>query len=400
MLKIGGFLGTSAIRQAQAAARLAAKNAAKAADDSAKAAAKAADNAAQRASKAADDYAEAAAKASAANADDATKAAAKRLKDISDNAASASARAAKESAKAADDAAKSAAKALDDIAEASLKNNSKILAWIAKNPKTTFAAAAAAVFGAVVYAEARKNFDKNNGAELTINKIAVVDIEKPNNLQIMYDPGIKILKGDTVSFKDNTKIFPTGLLDKEMDINSIASRNEINITIPILETKTLGTLLVNNKELIIIRMTILDKNSPDNLQIMFDPKTTISTDSVIKFIDNSAVTHNVIIKSIVSDTDIKVSIPTLEKPASLGTLILSTTMDAWLDQAAADTTKSVFNNPVTKALGAVASGIGSGLGSIFGGLFNMFGPIGKWILIAVAIFAIFFLIKLFMRIFK
>jgi hypothetical protein len=395
LLRLG--MGSS-LTQARQAAKIASQNAIKAADDAAKAAAKAAENAVARAAAAADDAAKAAAKAADNMADDATKAAAKRAQDIADDAAKAAANATKLSAKAADDAAKAAAKAADDAAEASLKNNSKILAWMAKNPKTTFGVAAAAVFGAVVYAEARKMFDKNNGAELTISKIAVVDKDKPTNLQIMFDPSIKILKGDTVSFRNDTKIFPSSVTEKDIDINSIASNSEINITIPVLETKTLGSLLVNDKQLIILRMTIIDKNSPDTLQIIFDQKTTITRTNVIKYKDPSDIEHSVRIKEIVSDTEIKVTISTLENPAPLGVLILETSMEACLNQASSNTTKSVFDNPVTNALGAVGSGVASGLGNVFGGLFSslfkMFGPATMWILIAIGLVLCIPIIKL------
>jgi hypothetical protein len=199
-----------------------AADAAKAADKAA-AAAKAADKAGDAAKKA-DDAADAAKKA------DAAANAAKKADDAAD------------AAKKADDAADAAKKA-DDVenAEKALQKNSKIVAWMKKNPGKTALAAAAAILGAVGLAYATKSFESNKDKQLGIIKMEPAG--SSSTVLITYNQDAVFVKNDKIEFSDSNMIPPHK--GDQFDVVQIINKTSITVNIPdIMVYATSGTIIL------------------------------------------------------------------------------------------------------------------------------------------------------------
>jgi hypothetical protein len=230
--------------KAAAAAKAADKagDAAKKADDAADAAKKA--DAAANAAKKADDAADAAKKAddaadAAKKADDAADAAKK-----ADDAADAAKKAddAADAAKKADNAGDAAKKA-DDVenAEKALQKNSKIVAWMKKNPGKTALAAAAAILGAVGLAYATKSFESNKDKQLGIIKMEPAG--SSSTVLITYNQDAVFVKNDKIEFSDSNMIPPHK--GDQFDVVQIINKTSITVNIPdIMVYATSGTIIL------------------------------------------------------------------------------------------------------------------------------------------------------------
>jgi hypothetical protein len=268
------------------------------------------------------------------------------------------------------------------------------------------AAIAAGAFIAATIIMAEKLFDDTNGKELYIRKILILDLKNPKKIQITISSGLKFFEHDTVKFKNDTLIiFPKQIRDPVIiDIISSPSDKEIIINIPELETtKTLGTIIVNNKVLDIISMEILDSAKPDNIVITYNKTQTIKIDDKIIFKNSSDMDDTVTINKIISNKKINVTITNkfLGKTYTLGTLILNRTLEDCINATAKKNTSDVIDNEATRAVGAVVGGATEGIfGGLFGGLFGgaggIVGSITKWIIIIIIVIALIFFIKFLM----
>lgn len=123
---------------------------------------------------------------------------------------------------------------------------SKMANWIKKNPKSAFAVGVVAAFGIAVVATATAMYEANNNKELKIVSMKPLDDANPTVVQITYSPDTKILKNDTIEFKDNADIVPTSIIKQSINIDKVVSDTQINVTIPSLTTPaTTGSIILH-----------------------------------------------------------------------------------------------------------------------------------------------------------
>ena len=237
--------------------------------------------------------------------------------------------------------------------------------------------------------------DKNN-VDLSISKIKIIDENKPGELEVTFSIGIKskFTKEDKLKFTDKTLLFPSFILNNKLDIIDIVSKNKIlNIKLPkaLETTKTLGSIIVNDKELTIISM----ETQSNNILVTYKEKQKILITDKISYKDNSNIIEIITINKIISDTEINVTIPKLGTNDMLGIINLKGSDDigtllkesaSEVGDKASNTAKSAWDG-ATSPFKTAGNFIGNMLKNTF-----------RKVMFAIGIFVIIFIIIIFNKI--